>query len=145
MQNKIFQQGIIKEYQLSGSGNLKTVNYYISGNYYDHSGIVINSNYKKYSLSANAEKSFSERISAELGYRGSLQENKDNQDTYGGNNLIFQGINKSPLIKSTPDSLYLKKDPNTGQRNQNAVRVNYDFLPLENKELTDSLVNNLKS
>jgi len=130
MQKKIFQDGINKEYQLAGSGSIKGFNYYISGNLNDHSGIIVNSLYKKYSLSASFSKKISDKISIQFGYRGSLQNNKDNLDTYNGNNIIMAGINKAPCIKS--DSLY-------------PTPLVYQYLPmLESNVLTDSLLKNTK-
>jgi len=136
MQNKIFKVGVIKEYQLSGSGSAKDISYYLSGNYYDHSGIIENSSYKRYSFSANAERKFLNWISASIGYRGSLQNNKDNLDTYGGNDLIMQGINKPPLIKTTPLKYYANPT-------QYFNRYYLNFYSLsQGPELTDSLVKN---
>ena len=145
MQNEIFKVGIIKEYQLSGSGNVKDINYYVSGNYYSHTGIIVNSDYKRYSVSANVEKKFADRASAEIGYRGSLQKNLDNLDTYGGNNLIFQGINKAPLIKSTPDSMYWYNYDPTSRYLVNRIYLPPYYTSLLGRELTDSLINNKKS
>jgi TonB-dependent starch-binding outer membrane protein SusC len=133
MQNKIFQTGIIKEYQLSGSFNVHKVHYYISGNYYDHSGIIVNSLYKRYTVLANAETQFTDKISVSIGYRNSIQNNKDNLDSYGGNNIIFQGINKSPLIKSTPLIYY---GDYYGLNKRNYTEIGYEVEP------TDSIIKN---
>lgn len=104
-QDEIFQQGEISEYQLSGQGKVRNVNCYISGGYYDHKGIIVSSNYKKYTLSGNFSRNFGDRLSIRVIYKGSHQENKNNLDNYMGNNVIFKGINYEPAYRFTPDTL----------------------------------------
>lgn len=107
-QDELFQIGRISEYQLSATGNMKTINYFLSGNYYNHKGVVINSNYNKYTFTANLSKAFDDKASIRLLYKGSHQEDKNTLDNYLGNNVIFKGINYEPAYKATPDS-FLKK------------------------------------
>ena len=103
-QNELFQTGEIIEYQLSGQGSIKKINYYISGNYYDHSGIIVNSSYDKYTFTGNFSRIVGDKMSIRLLYKGSHQDNKNNLDNYMGNNVIFKGINYEPAFRSTPDS-----------------------------------------
>lgn len=109
-QDELFKTGYISEYQLSGSGNYKTVDYYISGNYYNHNGIIHNTNYKKYTLTANLSKTFAEKLALRFLYKGSYQVNKNTIDNYLGNNVILKGINYEPAYESTPDSFLYKTD-----------------------------------
>jgi hypothetical protein len=37
-QEELFRVGDISEVQLSGQGSLKTIDYYLSGNYFNHNG-----------------------------------------------------------------------------------------------------------
>jgi hypothetical protein len=103
-QNELFQTGEISEYQLSGQGSIKKINYYISGNYYDHKGIIVNSSYDKYTFTGNFSRIVGDKMSIRLLYKGSHQDNKNNLDNYMGNNVIFKGINYEPAYRSTPDS-----------------------------------------
>lgn len=105
-QDAVFQEGRINEYQLSGSGKLGKTNYFISGNYWDHEGIIVHSNYKKYTASVKISRNINDKFSLELNTRNSIQLNKNNLDTYNGNDLLIESINKSPLLKCTPDSFY---------------------------------------
>ena len=109
-QDELFRTGYISEYQLSGSGNIKTVDYYISGNYYNHKGVIQNTNYNKYTLTANLSKTFAEKLSIRLLYKGSYQINKNTLDNYLGNNVILKGINYEPAYESTPDTFLYKAD-----------------------------------
>lgn len=105
-QDAVFQDGIINEYQLSGSGKLGKTNYFISGNYWNHEGIIVHSNYKKYTASAKISRNLGSKLSLELGTRHSMQLNKNNLDLFNGNDLLIESINKSPLLQCTPDSFY---------------------------------------
>lgn len=105
-QEELFQRGDITEFQLSGQGNLKGMDYYLSGNYYTHEGIITNTQYDKYSFTANISKIFKEKGSVRLLYKGSWQENKNNLDNYLGNSVIYKGINFEPGYRFTPDSFY---------------------------------------
>jgi TonB-linked SusC/RagA family outer membrane protein len=111
-QKHIFRDGIVKDYQLSGSTSIGKTSLNLSGNYYTQDGIITNSTYDKYSLSGRVDRSFSDKLSIDINFRGSIQKNRNNLDTYNGNNLIIEGINKSPCYTSTPDSLYRYYDPN---------------------------------
>jgi len=108
-QEELFRTGSISEYQLSGQGSAKGIDYYISGNYYNHNGIIVNSNYNKYTLTGNISKVIGDKMSIRLLYKGSHQENKNNLDNYLGNSVIFKGINFEPAFRSTPDSFLTKK------------------------------------
>lgn len=54
-QDEIFRQAPIQNHTLSISGGNANVRYYVSGNYLDQKGIVINSGYKRYSSRANID------------------------------------------------------------------------------------------
>ncbi|MFO7657343.1 MAG: SusC/RagA family TonB-linked outer membrane protein [Bacteroidales bacterium] len=109
-QDELFQCGNISEFQLSGQGSTKMIDYYLSGNYYTHKGIVTNTWYDKYNFTANLSKNIREKISLRLLYKGSWQENKNNLDNYLGNPLIYKGISYEPAYRFTPDS-FLRKSP----------------------------------
>lgn len=109
-QNELFRLGSIREVQLSGSGSLKSIDYYLSGNYYNHDGVVVNSNYNKITFTANVSKSFGEKLSLRVLYKGSQQENTNTLDNYMGNNIILKGINYEPAYLATPDSFFTKRD-----------------------------------
>jgi TonB-dependent starch-binding outer membrane protein SusC len=111
-QDVVFRDGMLNEYQLTGSGALGKTNYYISGNYYTHQGIVTNTSFKRMNLMANLGRNLTKRLSLELNIRTSKQYNVNNLDQFYGSDLIILGINKSPCLKSTPDSFYLNP-PNT--------------------------------
>jgi TonB-dependent starch-binding outer membrane protein SusC len=135
-QDEIFSTGFIQEYQLSASGSARKLKYYLSGNYTDHAGILPNSEYKRYTLYSKFGRTFGNKFAIDLSYRGSFQENKNNQDIYMGNRLLFEGINKSPCLESTPDSLLYYKGENTRRI------FNSGYVQLNQPELLESIINN---
>lgn len=54
-QDAIFQQGSIQNHQLSFSGGQEKTTYFFSGNYYDQTGTVIGSGFKRYALRASVD------------------------------------------------------------------------------------------
>jgi TonB-linked SusC/RagA family outer membrane protein len=52
-QDAVLRKAPIQDHTISVSGGTDKVQYYISGNYFDQRGIVINSGYKRYGLRAN--------------------------------------------------------------------------------------------
>lgn len=51
----ILRDGSMQEYQLSVAGGSDNVTYYVSGNVYDETGLIINSSYKRYALRTNID------------------------------------------------------------------------------------------
>jgi len=61
-QDELFRPAMIQNHQVSlssGKGNLK---YFVSGNYYNQDGIVINSNMKRYSFRVNADAKLNDKV-----------------------------------------------------------------------------------
>ena len=138
-QDRLFRIGDLSEYHLSGQGSIKNLDYYISGNYYDHKGVVSNTRYKKYSLTANLSRNIGEKILVRFLYKGSVQDHENTLDNYLGNKVIFKGINYDPAYSYTPDSTLHQFD-----------RLYYNFMGevsrsgevLHNTHLTpDELIN----
>lgn len=54
-QDEIFQNGVTQNHQLSFSGGQNKTTYYFSGNYYDQTGIIIGSHFKRYAVRMNID------------------------------------------------------------------------------------------
>ena len=126
-QDELFRTGDISEVQLSASGSLKTIDYYMSGNYYSHNGIITNSSYNKYSFTGNFSKIFRETLSLRLLYKASHQENKNNLDNYLGNMVIYKGINYEPAYRTTPDSFLVKRGRTFYNDYSNGSNENFSY------------------
>lgn len=108
-QDEIFTKGSMQEYQLSKSGKIGLTKYYLSGNYLNHSGVIRNMGYKRYTFTSRLGWLFWKRLAVEINYRGSFQQNSNNQEEYNGNKLLFDGLSQSPCLECTPDSLFYDK------------------------------------
>lgn len=54
-QDEVFHPAAVQNYNLSFSGGNDRSTYSISGNYYNHDGIILNSNFKRYSMRVNTD------------------------------------------------------------------------------------------
>jgi TonB-linked SusC/RagA family outer membrane protein len=52
-QDEIYRNGLLQNYQLAISGGTERINYYLSGTYLDQQGIIIGSDYNRYSFTSN--------------------------------------------------------------------------------------------
>ncbi|MGD2036169.1 MAG: SusC/RagA family TonB-linked outer membrane protein, partial [Bacteroidales bacterium] len=134
-QDRIFSRGYSQEYQFSAAGSVKSFNYYFSGNYTDQSGTLPDSRYTRSTFSVRISRSFFKKLVVDLGYRGSWQANKNNQDRYQGNQLIFEGISKAPCLRCTPDSLLYTEEGALKYRTYYPY-----YIRLSNPELPESIM-----
>ncbi|MEK6479338.1 TonB-dependent receptor [Catalinimonas sp. 4WD22] len=82
-QEELLRTGMGHEYQVDYSGGSEKVTYFISGNFLDQEGILINSDFKRYSLRTNINANLSEKLSANLKMNFVRRENNN---TGGGGN-----------------------------------------------------------
>lgn len=85
-QDVIFRTGTIQNHQLSFSGGNDKVNYYISGLFYDQKGIIINSGFKKYSVTSKINLNATEKLKIEMNIFGerSITDGVPTQEGSGG-------------------------------------------------------------
>ena len=60
--NEVFKPAAMKNYQMSASGGSEKGNYFFSGNVYDHQGIMIGNDYKRYQTRFNSTFNIGKRI-----------------------------------------------------------------------------------
>ena len=61
-QDELFRKAPMASYQLSFSGGDEKTKYSLSGGYFDQDGIIINSNFKRYSFRANLDREVSKKL-----------------------------------------------------------------------------------
>lgn len=71
-QDQIFRTAPIQNYQLTIAGGEAKTRYAISGSYFDQSGIITNSRFKRYTLRANLDRDISSRIKVGLSMQGAF-------------------------------------------------------------------------
>lgn len=67
-QDLMFQTGYFNNVQLSASGGSEDLDYYLSGNYYDASGSVIDQNFRRLNLRSNLNARLSEKVKVGLNF-----------------------------------------------------------------------------
>lgn len=94
--DETFRDGFQTEYQLSASGGNEKLRYYLSGSYYDETGVLKKTDYKRYSLRVNLDAKLSEKIKIGL----SLTTTKDLRNRMDGSDPTMSAIQYSPLTKA---------------------------------------------
>jgi TonB-linked SusC/RagA family outer membrane protein len=61
-QDEVYRRAPIQNYQLSASGGTENIRYYVSGNYQNQEGIILNSGFKKYAFRLNTDAKVSDKI-----------------------------------------------------------------------------------
>jgi TonB-linked SusC/RagA family outer membrane protein len=102
-QNLIFRPGNISNSQLSFSGGNEGIKYYISGNYYNQQGIIINSGFRRFSITSNLDFQATKwlKVGLNLFARSSQTDGIRTQEVSGGVNNT--GVVAS-AFKFNPDS-----------------------------------------
>jgi len=65
-QDQLLRRGNGQEYQLDYSGGNESITYFISGNFFDQEGIIVNSDFQRYSLRTNIKANLSDKLTADL-------------------------------------------------------------------------------
>lgn len=94
-QNLIFRTAPIQNHQISVNGGNDRTQLAISTNYFDQDGIVINSNFKRYSLRLNLDHRISDRVKIGTSIMGSYNINKGIQTgstTVGDGGVVISSI-----------------------------------------------------
>ncbi|WP_372650884.1 SusC/RagA family TonB-linked outer membrane protein [Draconibacterium sp.] len=87
-QDEIFRTGMIQNHQLSITGGDKGLKYYVSGTLYDHEGIILNSGFKRYSITSNLDIKAGEKLNlgVNLFARRTEKDGVRTQEGSGGTN-----------------------------------------------------------
>lgn len=143
-QDQVFQVGPVSNYELSASGGTQDTRMYISGSYFDQTGIIIGSGYEKYSGRMNLDHKLTKRLSlaARIGTNYSINDRIVGDQTING--VLPNAISKPPVY-AVKDALgnYLEEgfwdNPvaignevlNQARtfRNMSSVELKYDILP----------------
>lgn len=101
-QDLVFNTGSIKNHQISVSGGTENVKYYVSGGMYDHEGVIINSDYKRYNIISNVDITASKKFKfgANLYYKHDLNNGIRSQEDGGGSTpgVIGSALRFEPML-----------------------------------------------
>ncbi len=143
-QDEIFRTGGIQNHQLSISGGNDAVNYYLSGALYDQKGIILNSGFKRFSITSNVEVKASERL--KIGLNLFVQRNEKQQAyTQEGSGGLTPGVVAS-AFKFEPDQPI--RNPQTGRFTVARLNDPHDnpyavATQLQNESVDDRIQGNL--
>ncbi len=87
-QDLIFRTAGGQEVQMDYSGGTDAVTYFISGNYFDQDGIIINSGFKRYSLRTNIDAKLSEKLRGSLKVNFARRETNNTSGSLNTNSLV---------------------------------------------------------
>lgn len=121
-QDLIYRTGNISNHQLSFSGGSDKINYYVSGNYFNQEGVVINSGFERFSFLSNIDVQATDRL--KLGFNAYANRgNKDGIQSQAGSGGSGGGDVISTAYRFAPDTPV--QDAN-GVNNTNPVGDQFD-------------------
>jgi len=95
-QDELFRTGNGQEYQLDYSGGSEAIRFFVSGNYLNQNGIVINSYFKRYSARANIDARITDWMDATLKINFARRENNNTTGNYRTDGPIGGAIAWAP-------------------------------------------------
>lgn len=99
--NYVLQTAPQQQYQVSATGGSENVKYAVSGEFLDQEGIIINSDFKRYSFRSNLDAKLSEKFNVQLNLNGAYtDENRVTESGWGG------GANQSIIAQATSAQYY---------------------------------------
>ncbi len=98
-QDAVFRNAPYQNYEVSASGGSENVNYFISANYLDQNGTLINSNFKNYGLRANIEANASKKLKFGLNLAPSYSINNA-PPVEGKDNQLMTALTMVPVVES---------------------------------------------
>lgn len=102
-QDLIYRTGNISNHQLSFSGGSDKINYYVSGNYFNQEGVVINSGFERFSFLSNVDVQATDKL--KLGFNAYANRgNRDGIQSQAGSGGSGGGDVISTAYRFAPDT-----------------------------------------
>ncbi len=137
-QSLIFRQAPIQSHQLSLNGGSEKTQLSLSANYFNQDGIIINSNFKRYSFRANIDHRISDRVKVGTSILGSYAINAGvttGSQTIGDGGAVVgtvlgSAIGAPPLLKPYREdgSIWPFGEQADGRYRENANPLNYTAI-----------------
>lgn len=99
-QDEIFRPAMIQSYQLTFSGGDNKTTYAISGGYFDQKGVIINSDFKRYSLRLNLDRQIFNTLKVGTHMSGTHTISRTSATDVGGRDGVVNGALKMNPIQS---------------------------------------------
>lgn len=99
-QKEIYRIGSYQNYDLSASGGTEAANYFISGNYLNQKGILLNSGFRNYGLRANVEARVKKAFRYGINLNPTFSET-NNPGAEGKDNVIMNAATLTPVVEAS--------------------------------------------
>lgn len=97
-QDEIYRTGLTTSHNISLSGGNKELNFFVSGNYYDKKGIIINSDYKKYSARFNLDGNYGKfKFKVNLSPSYSTSQKVNASGSYSDGGVVQSALTYAPV------------------------------------------------
>lgn len=124
-QDELFRTGISNNIQLSASGSEGKLRYFLSGNYRDEEGIVINTGYKQISARSNLSAQINDKLNIGFNMYASRSTTKNDFQAFGNGqgSLVFKALTWDPTtpIFDTNGNYNLRSSKGIASLNQNPI------------------------
>ncbi|RFS26265.1 SusC/RagA family TonB-linked outer membrane protein [Chitinophaga silvatica] len=153
-QDLFFRNGMLQNYDLSVSGANESINYRISGNYYDEDGTVRGTGYKRYTASAAVGMKMSEKVNVNSLFRLSRGDRSRGRGVFPGEDIIplkngqylsslfnLRDIELANMVGNYPGS----RDKNLNDDITASITLNYDLTPKIRFSSTGSIQSSVNS
>ncbi|AWG23386.1 hypothetical protein FFWV33_18545 [Flavobacterium faecale] len=136
-QKEILRTGISKNLQISASGSEGKLRYFISGNYNNVEGIIINTNAEKFAARSNVEAQVNDKLKVGLNLFVNRFQNHNNFETFGSDqgSLIYKALTWDPTtpVYNANGEYNLRSTRSVASLNQNPVYTldNSDFQQVQ--------------
>ena len=99
-QNVIFRKAMVQSHQVSVSGGNEGIRYTLSGGYFNQDGIIIQSNFKRYSFNLGVDAKVSNKINVGISMLPSFSQETSPpiQGHYGAYGLIVSALGADPTL-----------------------------------------------
>ncbi len=96
--HQVLQNAPVNNYEVSATGGNEKTKFYVAGTYFDQTGIVIQSGYKRLSFRVNLDHQATDKLSFGLTFNASNSKNRRsfNDDSYTG--VITNALGADPLM-----------------------------------------------
>ena len=109
--DKLLQTGITQNYKLAISKGSEDTQFYVSGNYMDHKGVIYNTEFKRYAVKANVHSKLYKWLELTADVNLSRGQGKGAGFHQNQDNPIWNGLNFSPTMNMLDVNGNYSRDP----------------------------------
>lgn len=103
----VTRNGVIQQHNVSVAGGNQSTKYLLSGNYYDHNGVIKNAGFQRYSVRANLDQEINKYIKLGLNLSFSRINNQNSSlggDQYENSGIIRAALQQGPHIRAIDEN-----------------------------------------